>query len=65
VHSKQKDGYYKDGFANAIQTSPSFKQREHRDSIISLRDNIAAIVRMRRAVKEEKITLGIISNDIN
>jgi len=45
VHSKQEDGYYKDGFANTIQTNPSFKQREYGDGIISLRDNIAVIVR--------------------
>jgi len=33
--------------------------------MILLRDNIAAIVRMRRAVKDEEIALGIISNNIN
>jgi len=65
VYSKQEDGCYEDGFANAIQTNPSFKQREYRDSIISLRDSIAATVRTQRAVKEEEIALGIISNNIN
>jgi len=33
--------------------------------MISLRDNIIATVRMRQAVKEEEIALGIMSNNIN
>ena len=65
VHSKQEEGCWDKGLASAIYTNPSFKQREHREGIISPSDSIAATVRARRWDKEEEEALGIINKNIN
>jgi len=65
VYFKYKKGYRDKGLASAIQTNPSFAQREYRDGIISPSDSIAVIVQARYCAYKEEDTLGIISNDIN
>ena len=66
MHSKQEEGYQAAGLASAIQTNPSFAQREYRDGITSPSDSMEETIRAQQRVKEEEEeALAIISKDIN